>query len=316
VRTLFVESKPFKTHRLKVSSIHELNIEEYGNPKGSPVVFLHGGPGAGLSKKAHRYFDPKHYHIILFDQRGCGQSTPFASLEENTTWDLVEDIEKIRKHLKVSKWIVFGGSWGSTLALAYAEKHPESVSGLILRGIFLCRPEELDWFYQKGMDLIFPDLWENYVKVIPPEERSNMVKAYYKRLTSPDEKIRIEAAKAWSTWEGSTIKLIPDEATIDAFGTPHMSVSIARVECHYFFNNCFFTKEDQLVKDVGRIRHIPAVLVHGRYDVCTPFKNAWDLSKAWPEARLELIKDAGHAADEPGIMDALIRATEEFKTIS
>jgi proline iminopeptidase len=311
--SLFEASQPFKTQRLKVSEIHELSIEEYGNPKGQPVVFLHGGPGGGLSKKAHRYFDPKHYHIILFDQRGAGKSTPFASLKENTTWDLVEDIEKIRKHLNISKWLVFGGSWGSTLGLAYAETHPQSVTGLILRGIFLCRPEEIYWFYQKGMDLIFPDLWEDYVKPIPVAERGDMIKAYYKRLTSSDETVRNVAAKAWATWEGATIKLIPDPDAIEAFGSPQMSVSLALIECHYFFNNCWFTKEDQLVADSHKIRHIPTTIVHGRYDVVCPMKNAWDLTRNWPEAKLEIIKDAGHAADEPGIMDALIRATEAFK---
>jgi len=314
MRTLFDPSQPFKTRRLKVSEIHELNIEEYGNPKGQPVVFLHGGPGAGLSKKAHRYFDPSHYHIILFDQRGAGLSTPFACLKENTTWDLVEDIEKIRRHLSVTRWLVFGGSWGSTLALAYAEKYPESVSGLILRGIFLCRPEEIQWFYQKGMDLVFPDFWQDYIRPVPAEERGDMIKGYYKLLTSSDEKIRNEAAKAWSTWEGATIKLIPDPSAIEAFGAPQMSVSLALIECHYFINNCFFTKDDQLISDVSRIRHIPATIVHGRYDLVCPIKNAWDLSQGWPEAKFEIIKDAGHAADEPGIMDALLRATEDFKS--
>lgn len=314
--SLFPESQPFKTWRLKVSPIHELNVEEYGNPTGPPALFLHGGPGGGLSKKHHRYFDPKFYHIILFDQRGSGKSTPFASLEENTTWDLVADIEKIRAKMGIKKWLVFGGSWGSTLALSYAQTHPEPVAALVLRGIFLCRKEEIEWFYQKGCDLIFPDLWEDYVNVIPPEERGNMVAAYYKRLTSPDEKTRLRAAKAWSTWEGSTIKLLPDPETIAAFGADDMSVSIARIECHYFMNDAFFEVEDQLVKNVGRIRHIPAEIIHGRYDVVCPVKNAWDLSKAWPEAHLEIIKDAGHAADEPGIADSLIRATEKFKTLS
>jgi proline iminopeptidase len=309
---LFPEQQPHQTYRLKVSSIHELNIEEYGNPEGQPAVFLHGGPGSGLSKKHHRFFDPKHYRIILFDQRGAGKSTPFASLEENTTWDLVEDIEKIRKFLNVPIWMVFGGSWGSTLALAYAEKYPKSVSSLVLRGIFLCRPDEILWFYQKGLDLIFPDFWEDYIKIVPVEERENTIAAYYKKLTSSDETIRNEAAVAWAKWEGSTIKLIPDDETIDYFSSPQVSVSLARTECHYFMNDCWL-KEDQLVKEVGRIRHIPAIIIHGRYDMVCPFKNAWDLSQAWPEATLEIIKDAGHAADEPSIADALIRATEKFK---
>jgi proline iminopeptidase len=313
MRQLFEESRPYKTHQLKVSKIHELNIEEFGNPDGQPALFLHGGPGGGLSKKHHRYFDPNHYRIILFDQRGAGKSTPFASLEENTTWDLVEDIEKIRKFLKIDRWLVFGGSWGSTLALAYAETHPEPVSALVLRGIFLCRREELLWFYQKGCDLIFPDLWEEYERVIPPAERGDMMMAYYKRLTSVDDNVRAEAARAWALWEGKTIKLLPDPEAIDAFGSDQMSMSIARIECHYFVNKCWFREDDQLIRDVGRIRHIPAVIVHGRYDVVCPIKNAWDLHKAWPEAELKIIADAGHAADEPGIAATLVEATDKFK---
>lgn len=313
MRQLFPEIEPYKTHRLKVSPIHEIYVEEVGNPQGQPVVFLHGGPGAGLSPKHRRYFDPKHYRIILFDQRGAGQSTPHASLEDNTTWHLVEDIEAIRKHFKIPKWLVFGGSWGSTLALAYAQTHPTSVTGLVLRGIFLCREEEILWFYQKGVDLIFPDLFEKYVSVIPESERGDIPGAFYRRLTSPDEKTRIQAAKAWSEFEGATIKLIPNKEAIAAFGAEHMSVAIARIECHFFQNKCFFPEDNYLINNVAKIRHIPAVIVHGRYDVVCPFKNAWDLSKAWPEAKLEIIADAGHAADEPGIMDALIQATESFK---
>ncbi len=310
---LFPEIQPHKIHRLRVSEIHELYIEEAGNPQGQPVVFLHGGPGAGLSEKHRRFFDPKHYRIILFDQRGCGKSTPHASLEENTTWHLVNDIEKIRKHFQIEKWQVFGGSWGSTLALAYAETHPQRVTSLVLRGVFLCRREELLWFYQKGIDLIFPDEFEKYIEPIPMEERGDLIKAFYKRLTSQDEKTRVTAAKHWSEFEGATIKLVPDKETIDAFGSEHMSVSIARIECHYFINNSFFTADDQLIKNVQKIRHIPAAIVHGRYDVVCPLKNAWDLSRAWPEAKLEIIADAGHAADEVGITDALVRATERFK---
>jgi len=310
----FPEIEPYRTFRLKVSDLHELYVEECGNPKGQPVVFLHGGPGAGLSKYHRRFFDPAHYRIVLFDQRGAGQSTPHAELRENTTWDLVEDIEKIRKNLDIKKWMVFGGSWGSTLALAYAQTYPEMVTSLVLRGIFLCRPEELNWFYQKGCDLIFPDLWEDYVRPIPVSERADMIKAYYQRLTSPDEKTRVEAARAWSGWEGSTIKLIPDPKTIETFSEDKMSTAIARIECHYFMNNSFFTEEDQLVKNVAKIRSIPTVIVHGRYDVVCPAKNAWDLHLAWPEAKLEIIGDAGHAADEPGILDALVRATESFKS--
>lgn len=313
MRTFFPEIQPHKTHKLKVDGTHELYIEECGNPSGQPAVFLHGGPGAGLSPRHRRFFDPDHYRIILFDQRGAGKSTPHASLENNTTWDLVSDIEKIREHLGIKKWLVFGGSWGSTLALSYAQTHPEKVSGLVLRGIFLCRKEEIDWFYQKGCDLIFPDNWEKYESFIPVGERGNMMEAYYKRLTSSDPKMRLEAARLWSTWEGSTIKLIPDPATIGAFDDPHMALSIARIECHFFVNKCWFKTDNQLIENISKIRHIPAVIIHGRYDVVCPVKNAWDLHKAWPESKLEIIADAGHAADEPGILDALVRATESFK---
>lgn len=313
---LFPEIEPYNTFRLKVSDIHELHIEECGNPKGKPILFLHGGPGAGKTPKHRRYFDPKYYRIILFDQRGAGLSTPHAELKDNTTWDLVQDIEKIREHLEISKWIVFGGSWGSTLALAYAETHPKSVLGLILRGIFLCRKEEIHWFYQEGASFIFPDFWDQYVSVIPEEERNQMLKAYYKRLTSENEFERLKAAKAWSTWEGSTIKLVPNKDSIDHFSDPHVALSLARLEAHYFMNNCWFKTDNQLIEDVYKIRHIPSVIVHGRYDVVCPFKNAWDLHKAWPEARFEPIATAGHAVDEAGIIDALIRTTESFKEIN
>jgi proline iminopeptidase len=313
MREFFPEIEPYKTHRLKVSPIHDLYVEEVGNPEGQPVVFLHGGPGGGLSKKHRRFFDPEHYRVILFDQRGSGQSTPHASLDENTTWHLVEDIEKIRKFLRINKWMVFGGSWGSTLAILYAEAYPEVVTALVLRGIFLCRPEEIEWFYQKGCDLIFPDLWEKYVSVIPPEERHDMIRAYYRKLTSDDPDIVLPAAKAWSEWEGGTLKLLPDATTLMEFQDDHNAMSIARIECHYFINNCFFTEEDQLVRNAHKLRHIPAVIVHGRYDVVCPIKNAWDLHKVWPEAELNIIADAGHAADEPGNLNALIEATEKFK---
>ncbi|MBK9294724.1 MAG: prolyl aminopeptidase [Oligoflexia bacterium] len=313
--SFFPEIDPYKTHRLKVSRIHELYVEEVGNPKGQPILFLHGGPGAGLSTKHRRFFDPRFYRIILFDQRGSGKSKPHASLEENTTWDLVSDIEKLREFLGIQKWIVFGGSWGSTLALAYSETHPDKVDGLILRGIFLCRKEEINWFYQKGCEWIFPDQWEKYFNFIPENERDDLVKAYYKRLTSSDSKLRLEAARRWSTWEGSTLKLIQDPETVSTFDEEQMALSIARIECHYFINRCWFKTDNQLIENINKIRHIPAVIVHGRYDVVCPVKNAWDLHKAWPEAKLQIISDAGHAADEPGILDALVRATESFKKL-
>lgn len=312
---VFPEIEPFNTFRLKVSNIHELHIEECGNPKGQPVLFLHGGPGAGISTKHRRYFDPKHYRIILFDQRGAGKSTPHAELKENTTWDLVADIEKIREHLEIQKWLVFGGSWGSTLALAYAETHPKSVTGLVLRGIFLCRKDEINWFYQAGAHQVFTDFWEKYEEVIPESERHDMLSAYYKKLTSKDEFERLKAAKAWSTWEGSTIKLIPDQQAMATFGGDHMAVSLARIEAHYFINGCWWRTDNQLIEDVHKIRHIPSVIVQGRYDMVCPFKSAWDLHKAWPEARFEVVPTAGHAVDEPGIVDALIRATESFKNL-
>jgi proline iminopeptidase len=312
MKELYPEIEPYSTFRLKVSEIHELHVEEAGNPLGYPVVFLHGGPGAGISPYHRRFFDPQKYRIILFDQRGAGKSTPHASLEENTTWDLVEDIEKIRTKLQIKKWLVFGGSWGSTLALAYAETHPESVSGLILRGIFLCRPEEIRWFYQDGCHWLYPDLWEQYLKPIPTDERGDMIKAYYKRLTSPNEAIKLEAASAWSLWEGATLKLIPNEENISNFENPHLAISLARIECHYFMNNSFFSTNNQLIENAEKIRHIPTTIIHGRYDVICPVKNAWDLHKVLPEAKLQIIQNAGHAADEPGIIDALINATNSF----
>ncbi len=310
---LFPEIEPFNSFRLKVSDIHELYIEECGNPKGQPVVFLHGGPGAGCSTKHRRYFDPKYYRIILFDQRGAGRSTPYAELRENTTWDLVSDIEKIREHLEISRWLVFGGSWGSTLALAYAETHPKSVYGLVIRGIFLGRKEEVRWFYQFGAHHVFADFWDDYVSLIPENERHDMLAAYYKRLTSDNEFERLKAARAWSTWEGSTMKLIPNPESIQSMSNDQISLSLARAETHYFMNNCWWRTDNQLIDDVYKIRHIPTVIIHGRYDMVCPFKSAWELHKAWPEAKFEPIAVAGHATDEPGIIDALIRATESFK---
>ena len=311
--TLFPEIEPYNTFRFKVDKTHELHVEEIGNPKGQPVLFLHGGPGAGTNPKHRRYFDPNHYRIVLFDQRGCGKSTPHASLENNTTWDLVADIEKIRAHLKIDKWLVFGGSWGSTLALAYAQKHPNAVTHLVLRGIFMCRKEEIRWFYQEGASFLFPDIWKEYLAQVPEGERGDMVSAYYRLLTSKDEGTRLRAAKAWAGWEGSTLKLIPDAQTISSFTADHTAVAVARIECHYFMNNAFFENDQQLLDDVYKVRHIPTVIVHGRYDVVCPVKNAFDLHAVWPEAEMHVIPDAGHAVDEPGILQALVRATEQFK---
>lgn len=315
LRTLYDPIEPYDTGHLQVSPVHQLYYEQCGNPNGKPVVFLHGGPGSSLVTDHRRFFDPQAYRIILFEQRGAGRSIPHASLDDNTTWHLVEDIERVREHFGVEQWLVFGGSWGSTLALAYAETHPERVTGLVLRGIFLCRQREIRWFYEdvNGASSIFPETWEQFVQVIPEAERGNMVDAYYRRLTSADESVRLEAARAWSLWEASALKLIPDKEVIDEFTEPEKAIALARIECHYFINNCWFETDNYLVENIDRIRHIPAVIVHGRYDIVCPFVNAWELHKAWPEASLEIIANAGHAATEPGTADALVRATDSFR---
>jgi proline iminopeptidase len=315
LRTLYDETEPYDSGHIRVSDTDQLYYEQCGNPNGKPVVFLHGGPGAGLIPDYRRFFDPQAYRVILFEQRGAGRSIPHASLDDNTTWNLVRDIERIREEFKVDKWLVFGGSWGSTLALAYAETHPERVRALILRGIFLCRPKEIQWFYEdsQGASAIFPDKWEEYVRIIPEAERGDMIRAYYRRLTSDDASVRLEAAQAWSIWEASALRLLPDQKMIDDFSKPEMAIALARIECHYFVNNCFFETDNYLLENVDRIRHIPAVIVHGRYDMVCPFVNAWDLHRAWPEAKLNIVADAGHAATEPGIADALVRATDSFR---
>jgi proline iminopeptidase, Neisseria-type subfamily len=311
----YPEIEPNNKGMLKVSDIHTLYWEECGNPQGQPVVFLHGGPGGGIAPDHRRFFDPKFYRIILFDQRGSGQSVPCAELKENTTWDLVEDIERIRKMLNIEKWVVFGGSWGSTLALAYAITHTEKVKALVLRGIFLCRPSEIKWFYQEGASQIFPDVWDEYLKPIPENERHDMVTAYYKRLTHENADIRLQAAKAWSKWEAATSRLIVDPKAIDEFDDPEYALSFARIECHYFTNNAFFKTENWLLENVNKIRHIPGFIVQGRYDVVCPARSAWDLHKAWPEAKFQFIADSGHAAGEPGIRSALIEATDACKKL-
>ncbi len=314
-RTLYPSVEPYQTGYLSVEGGHSIYWEECGNPHGKPVLFLHGGPGIGTMPYHRSFFNPALYRIILFDQRGCGKSMPFSSLEHNTTWDLVNDIELLREHLGVQNWVVFGGSWGSTLGLTYAIKHPEPVKGLILRGIFLCRPQEIQWYYQNGADNLFPDQWENYVAPIPPSEREDFVRAFYKRLTSPDEKERSVAAHAWSGWEGGTSKLFFDPALFADFSADKTADSIARIECHYFINNAFFDTDNWILENVSSIRHIPCIIVQGRYDIPCPIKSAWELHRAWPEAKLEIIPDAGHAATEPGILDALIRATDDFSAL-
>ena len=313
MRDLYPSIEPFDSGRLQVSELHTLAYEQCGNPQGKPVVLLHGGPGGGCSPKMRRFHDPAHYRIVLFDQRGSGRSTPHAELRENTTWDLVADIERLRLHLGIERWQVFGGSWGSTLALAYAETHPQQVTELVLRGIFMLRRFELEWFYQQGTSRLFPDSWEQYVEGIPPVERADMISAYHRRLTSDDAATRLEAARRWSVWEAATSFLRQDPGFMEAHNADAFALAFARIECHYFVNGGFFEAEDQLLRDVGRIRDIPATIVHGRYDVICPLQNAWDLHRAWPEAELEIVPDAGHSAFEPGIADALIRATDGYR---
>lgn len=313
MRTKYPPIEPYQWGHLNVGSGHSLYWEESGNPKGVPVLFLHGGPGSGTSEGHRCYFDPMVYRIVLFDQRGCGKSTPHASLENNTTWELVVDIERLRLFLDIESWIVFGGSWGSTLSLAYAESHPEKVKALILRGIFLGRKKELRWFYQFGAHHIFTDEWEKFIDPVDLKDRGDMIRAYYKLLTSDDPQVRHRAAKAWTIWETVNLRLLFDPVLFAEFTEDFHAVALARVECHYFLNNCFFKTDNWLIENVDKIRHIPAVIIQGRYDMVCPFESAWDLHKAWPEAKLEVIPDAGHSASEPGILDALIRATDSFK---
>jgi proline iminopeptidase len=313
-RGLYPPIEPFRTGFLRVSDVHELYFEESGNPDGKPTVFLHGGPGGGTDAKMRTFFDPRAYRIVMFDQRGCGKSKPHASLVDNTTWHLVEDLERLREQLGVERWQVFGGSWGSTLALAYAEKHPDRVTELVLRGIFLLRKWELDWFYQDpdGAGALYPDLWQEFVATIPAAERSDMVRAYYKLLTGNDSQRVRQAAKTWSVWEGalSFLRLNPDY--IAKFEEDEYAAAFARIECHYFINKGFFRTDNQLIEEVGRIRKIPTVIVQGRYDVVCPMKSAWELHTAWPEADLRIVPDAGHSAFEPGNIHELVSATDRF----
>lgn len=312
MRELYSPIEPYQTGKLRVSELHTLYFEQVGNPTGKPVVFLHGGPGGGIDPIYRQYFDPQQWRIILFDQRGCGQSTPHAELKENTTWDLVSDIERIRLHLGIEQWVVFGGSWGSTLSLAYSQTHPDACKGLILRGIFLLRPKELRWFYQEGASYLFPDAWEEYLKPIPPEERHDLMAAYYQRLTHSDPEVRLVAARAWSVWEASTSKLLLDPNLQQKFAESQFADAFARIECHYFVNKGFFDGEDQLLKQCDRIRHLPIVIVQGRYDVVCPMVSAWELHQALPDAEFIVVPDAGHSMTEPGIRSALIAATDRF----
>lgn len=304
--------EPYATGRLRVASPHEIYFEESGNPSGKPVIVLHGGPGAGSDPKQRRFFHPEKYRIVIMDQRGSGNSTPHACLDGNTTWDLVSDIEALREHLGIERWQVFGGSWGSTLALAYAEKHPDRVTELVLRGIFLLRRKEIEWFYQGGASILFPDAWEPYLDHIPESERGDLLSAYYRRLTSDDAEVRLAAARIWSAWEASTSKLLPDADLVSHFEEEAFALAFARIEAHYFVNRGFFEVDDQLLRDVGRIRGIPAVIAQGRYDVVCPMDSAWALHRAWPEADFIVSHDAGHSALEPGNSRALVAATDRF----
>jgi len=312
-RTLYPTIEPFRSGFLEGDPLHRIYFEECGNPRGKPVVFLHGGPGGGISNELRRFWDPEAYRIVLFDQRGCGKSTPYASLQANTTWHLVDDIERLRSHLGIERWQVFGGSWGSTLALAYAERHPERVVELILRGIFLLRTLELQWFYQEGASRIFSDAWEHFIEPIPQAERGNLIEAYHRRLSSPEPSIVETAAVAWSRWEAATSRLLPSETTLQSMQEPKFAVAFARIENHYMVNRGFFTSDAQLLEDVAKIRHIPAVIVQGRYDVVCPMQSAWDLHRAWPEADFHIVPDAGHSAFESGILHALVEATDRFR---
>ena len=312
---LFPNIEPFNTFHLPVSDLHTIYVEESGNKNGKPVIFLHGGPGGGVDPKYRRYFNPDKWRIIMFDQRGCGKSTPFAELKENTTWDLVDDIEKIRKHLSIDRWVVYGGSWGSTLSLAYSQTYPDSCKALILRGIFLVRKKEIHWFYQEGASKIFQDDWQSFIAPIPIEKRDNLLEAYYNLLIGKDSSKKIEAAKAWSTWEGSTVRLIQDKDFIGDFSDEKFAEAFARIESHYFMNNAWFNSDNHLIENVDKIRHIPAVIIHGRYDVICPVENAWELHQAWPESELHIIPDAGHSIFEEGIKDKILEYTEKFSSL-
>jgi len=309
---LYPKINPYNTLRLQVSDLHNIYVEESGNPNGRPVIFLHGGPGGGIESIYRQYFNPEKWRIIMFDQRGCGQSIPHAELRENTTWDLINDIEHIRTELNVSNWAVFGGSWGSTLALSYAITHPDKCSELILRGIFLLRKKEINWFYQEGCSFIYPDAWEKYLSPIPQHERKDLVKAYYNRLTSSDKKIRIEAAKAWSIWEASTSKLIQTEKALHSFDQDDVAEAFARIECHYFINKAFFKSDNWILENVHKIESIPMHIVQGRYDVVCPATSAWDLYNQLPESKFHLIQDAGHSMLEDGIQKKLIEITDSI----
>lgn len=314
-RGLFADNEPFASGWLPPDGAHEIYYEECGAPKGKPCVILHGGPGGAINPTMRRFFDPAKWRMALFDQRGCGKSRPNASLEDNTTWTLIEDIERLREHLGVEKWCVFGGSWGSTLALAYAIRHPERVESLVLRGVFLLTERELGWFYQNGACMLFPDAWQRFCAPIPQAERGDMIAAYHKRLTHPDRRVQAEAAAAWSQWEGDTISIRGPEARPSKFNEIDFAIAFARIECHFFANHGFFPEEGWILKNAANLKTIPGWIVQGRFDVVTPMEAAWKLKGAWPEARFEVVWDAGHASTEPGIVDALVRATDQALSV-
>lgn len=308
---LYPDIKPYRTQRIKVSPPHELYVEESGNPMGIPVLFVHGGPGAGVSASQRSYFDPDKYRIILFDQRGSGQSTPHAELINNDTNALLGDMEFIRKELGVDQWMLFGGSWGATLSLLYAERHPERVLAMVLRGIFLCRRRDLHWLYKEGASQIFPDYWEDFVNAVPEDERDDLIKAYYKRLTGNNELARMAAAKAWSLWEARCATLRPSASVVQASLEPHAALAISRIEAHYFTNEGFL-EYNQILRNASALSDIPGIIVHGRYDMICPLENAVELQRVWHEATLNIVRDAGHSGMEPGTVDALIRATRDM----
>jgi proline iminopeptidase len=310
-RTLYPPIEPYETGMLDVGDGHTLYWEKCGTPGAKPAVFLHGGPGSGCSPKQRQQFDPKKYDVLLFDQRGCGRSTPFASLEDNTTWHLVADIERLREMAGIDKWMVFGGSWGSTLSLAYAQTHPERVTELVLRGIFLFRQSEVDWLYKYGASELYPEGWEDFVGLVQEGERGQVVEAYHRRLTSEDPSIRLAAAKAWSTWEGLTVTLLPDPAMLEEFTEDNHAIAIARIENHYM-RNLGWLDDNQLLENAGKLKGMPGVIVQGRHDCCTPPSAAWALKEAWPEVDLQIVPDGGHLFTEPGITDGLVRATDRF----
>lgn len=311
LRTLYPPIEPYETGMLDVGDGHRVYYERCGTPGAKPAVFLHGGPGGGIAPDHRRAFDPARYDVLLFDQRGCGRSTPYASLEANTTWHLVADIERLRALCGVDRWLVFGGSWGSTLALAYAETHPDRVSELVVRGIYLCTRPELDWYYKFGVSQMFPDKWARFTALIPEDERDDLLSAYHRRLTGNDAELQVAAARAWSLWEGETVTLLPNADNSDHFGDPHFAVAFARIETHYFVHDAWL-EPDQLLRDVGRLAGIPGTIVHGRYDMPCPARYALALHHAWPGSDLRLVEGAGHAFTEPGILDQLIRATDRY----